>query len=144
MSSWGAVRATADLDFWVVLFQDTSLEDVAQEIKRISSVCEIRRGDSDDPVPALIDSVIEGVSVQFILAIREWEKEFIESSIDVDIENSSVSILGLEELIILKIWAGGPQDLYDAKRLLAFNPDRERVAKRARQIGVLEELKKIN
>jgi len=143
VSSWGAIRATADLDFWVVLLQNLSIEDVAKKIDKISSVCEIKKGDIDDPVPALIDSVIDGVSVQFILAVREWEKDFIQSAVHIDLENATVNILGLEELIVLKIWAGGPQDLYDAKRLLALNPNQEAVAKRAKQIGVLEGLKKL-
>lgn len=120
-SARGKPRATKDIDFLV------STGSVEKFIARLATLpqfkVEKKKGDVADPIAFLIrlydkqDTPI----ADFIISHLNWEDEIISSAVEVpleDKENRSVPIPLAEDLIVLKVKAGGPQDLLDAEELL--------------------------
>ncbi len=66
-----------------------------------------------------------GIKVDFILSFSPYEKQAIESSIDVKFGNTIVKFASLEDVIIHKIIAGRARDLEDIKSILLKNTDYE-------------------
>jgi predicted nucleotidyltransferase len=124
VSAWGAIRATKDIDFLIFISTD-----IVEELKKIfenaGCRCELRRADFKDPVPLLLNveiplknKEIEEISAQFIVATKDWEKDFLKAVKIIDMEGVSIPVLRAEELIVMKLKAGSVLDVFDAKNLL--------------------------
>lgn len=131
VSAWGAVRATEDID--LLADSDPSpLNDVKfrgrlqSYFEEKGCVPEWRVGDSDDPVPLLLclglPGRARGVAVDILWAHKRWQREAIVRSIPLKISRLEVSVLHPEDLILMKLDAGGPQDLLDVETLLSNPP----------------------
>lgn len=115
VSVWGVPRATND--FALVL--GTSGPNALAKLLQAEFQC----ADFDDPLRGVfrLHLVVEGnrVPVQLILLPPIWENLVFQDIVCLTIFELAVPVVTWQPLILLKLYAGGPQDLLDAKEILA-------------------------
>lgn len=116
VSAWSPPRATMDVDL-LVLAKPENLNHLVKALCDAGIHAELRRGGFDDPVPFLIRADF----LDIIIATKKYEAEAVGESIAVNIAGKEIPVVSPEYLIILKLKAGGPQDLADVRELLASN-----------------------
>ena len=116
VSRWSVPRATLDIDFIVRLEADNR-DAVA---KLLSG--KLRRGDINDPLVCsiLYEERARGgsVPVQLLQLPPSWETLAFEDMAQEKMGKVSIPIVGWRALLLLKLYAGGPLDLQDAKNIL--------------------------
>lgn len=146
VSAWGAVRATEDID----LLADSSPSplknrrlqaDVQQCLEKRGCIAEWRAGDPDDPIPLLLRVGLPGplrpLGADILWAHRRWQREALARRITVKLSRLQVFVLRPEDLILMKLEAGGPQDLLDVERLLSNLPPELNVPRLKRKASQL-------
>lgn len=131
VSAWGAIRATQDID----VLADSDPSPIASpglrdNLKRFFQArrCKVewRVGDSDDPIPLLLRLRLGGAlsepGADILWAYKSWHREALERRSEVSSGRLRVFVLHPEDLILMKLDAGGPQDLLDVQALLASPP----------------------
>ncbi len=76
----------------------------------------LRQGDAEDPIPMMLvlgDS--HGNQVDLLGGLRGLDPKVFSRRIEVPFLGSTLRIVGREDFIAMKCFAGGPQDLLDAK-----------------------------
>lgn len=154
VSTWGVMRATQDIDFLADSdpspIQNLALRNkLAKFIERQNSRADWRAGDYDDPIPLLLKielpATLGSVGADILWAHKRWQREALQRAIDVELDGTKIPVLHPEDLILMKLDAGGPQDLLDVEQLLTvgqpqLNLERlKKSARRPRLIGKLEE-----
>ena len=128
------VRATEDLDF-LVDSSSTASSDLARQFEARGFPSVARKGDIDDPIAAVviveIPSSTGNVRRDLILPARRWQREIIRKATPVAIEGTVVRVVRAQDLFLLKLYAGGPQDLLDAANLLRMESPADRAAWKA-------------
>jgi hypothetical protein len=148
VSAWGAVRATQDID----LLADsdpspTRTPRLRDDLKRFFEAkrCKVewRLGEPDDPIPLLLRLTLgrafTGPEVDMLWAHKRWHQEALQRRIEIKSGKLRVFLLHPEDLILMKLDAGGPQDLLDVQTVLASHPpdlDIERLKRNAARIRV--------
>jgi len=131
VAAWGAVRATQDIDFLMDCepspIRDLGLQKTLENyLKRQGCRVEWRVGDYDDPIPLLLrldlPRAYGKLGADILWAHKRWQRDALKRSIAVTVSRQRVRVLHPEDLILLKLEAGGPQDLLDVHRLLADPP----------------------
>jgi len=64
-----------------------------------------------------------GLGADLLWAHKLWQREALARTITIRVDNFKIVILHPEDLILLKLAAGGPQDLSDVQRILADPPE---------------------
>lgn len=86
---------------------------------------EITKGDLTDPLAGVVRFEEPGErSVDLVLGKFTWQREMIERAPRGIYGGMELSILGAADLVLLKLYAGGPQDAWDILQILG-GPDRE-------------------
>ncbi len=115
LSVHGAIRGTMDVD--AVLF--TSLRKLTGLRATFESAgfhADLRRGDSDDPIPAmLVLRDAHGNRVELLGGLRGMDPEVFARTVEVPFMGVDLHIVGREDFIAMKCFAGGPQDMMDAR-----------------------------
>ena len=76
----------------------------------------LRRGDDDDPISSmLILSDTHGNRVELLGGLRGLDPKVFLRAIEVPFQGVDLRIVGREDFIAMKCFAGGPQDLADAR-----------------------------
>jgi predicted nucleotidyltransferase len=110
----GAIRATTDADALVSL-SPSKLGKLGKVFRDAGFKAELRRGDADDPIPALI--VVgdrHGNRVDLLGGLRGLDPEAFSRSITVPFLGTNLRIISREDFIAMKCFAGGPQHIADA------------------------------
>jgi hypothetical protein len=77
---------------------------------------DLRSGDADDPIPAvLVVSDEHGNRVDLLAGLRGLDKAAFSRSITVPFLGSSIRVISREDFIAMKCFAGGPQGITDAR-----------------------------
>jgi predicted nucleotidyltransferase len=115
LSAHGVVRASTDVD--ALLF--TTLKRLANLRTRFNGAgfeTEFRRGDTDDPIPAmLILRDRHSNQVDLLGGLRGIDPAFLSRTVEVPFMGVNLRIVGREDFIAMKCFAGGPQDVLDAQ-----------------------------
>jgi hypothetical protein len=83
---------------------------------------ELRRGDSDDPIPALMAvSDAYGNRVDLLAGLRGMDPGLLSRAVEVPFQGETLRVAGREDFIAMKLFARGPQDLSDARRAVAVS-----------------------
>jgi hypothetical protein len=114
----GAIRATTDADA-ILRVTVSKLVQLEKAFRRAGFQAELRHGDPDDPIAALL-AVRDRYEnrVDLLAGLRGLDPEAFSRSITVPFLGSSVRIMGREDFIATKCFAGGPQDIADARQAL--------------------------
>jgi hypothetical protein len=114
----GIVRASFDADALVSVTRP-QLKTLASEFAAVGLRTELREGDLDDPIPALLAlSDSHGNRVDLLGGLRGLEPAAFTRTIEVPFQGATMRVVGREDFIAMKVFAGGPQDLADARHAI--------------------------
>jgi len=115
----GAIRASVDADAVISLTVQQSAE-LERKFQAIGFITELRRGDLDDPIPAVLSlKDAHENRVDLLVGLRGMESQAFSRTFDVAFHNEKLRIIGREDFIAMKVFAGGPVDLMDASRVIS-------------------------
>lgn len=116
----GASRATEDVDLLAV--DSRCLDDrLWDALRRGGTRCDIRRGDDDDPLAGVVRCERTGErTVDLVVGRAAWQRQVIEraSALRLVPHEPELPVVGPADLVLLKLYAGGPQDAWDIRQLL--------------------------
>ena len=117
VAAWGIPRATHDVDFALAL----GASDAAALSRFLQA--EFRPGEPDDPLRGVFKTSVsvgdQSIPVQLILLPTRWNAIVFQDMELLDVFHCAVPVVTWKALILLKLYAGGPQDLLDARQILA-------------------------
>jgi predicted nucleotidyltransferase len=119
----GMIRASVDADALLALDAHEA-RDLAAALRSCGYRTEVRIGDFDDPIPALIqvwDAF--GNRVDLLVGLRRQDPEVMQRTCAVNLAGATLRVVGLEDYLAMKLYAGGPLDLADARAVMAVNRD---------------------
>jgi hypothetical protein len=114
VSTWSRPRATRNVNL-LMLVKPADIPRFVAALQNAGIHAVVHKGGPDDPVPCLI----RVGNLDIIAATRKLEAEAVASSIAVEIAGMKIPVVAPEYLVILKLKAGGPQDVIDVRELLA-------------------------
>jgi len=111
----GIARATLDSDLLVI----------SPDVLRASfwptfsprAAVEIRRGDPDDPLAGAV-RIHRRTEQTDIIVGRPWVRGVLDRAIRVRVRGEQLPVVDRADLVLLKLFAGGPQDLLDVRLLI--------------------------
>ena len=111
----GVVRATTDVD--ALLFAAPGrLAKLEKVYKQAGFDTELRSAEADDPVSGmLILSDDFGNHVELLGGLRNMDPDIFSRALEIEFRQEKLHIVGREDFIAMKCYAGGPQDLLDAR-----------------------------
>jgi hypothetical protein len=110
----GVVRASIDADALLHATPRRCTELHAQ-FEQAGFGTELRQGDTDDPIPAMLRlSDNHGNRVDLLAGLRGLDPLVFSRTLEVPFSGERLHIVGREDFIAMKCFAGGPQDLLDA------------------------------
>lgn len=126
LAAGGVTRATEDIDFAVAAG--------SSEMPKLASALsgQYRPGGGDDPLLGVINAAVATggmtIPVQLVLLPQRWDEVLLRQVRVVPVHGCSVPVVSWQVLVLLKLYAGGPQDLVDAQDLWAVRqPDTQAV-----------------
>jgi hypothetical protein len=119
LAQWGVIRATRDVDI-KVLVPDTDYPAIRKGLR--AAFPERARAHVPEN-PFIVAVYIEGVIVDFLLALPGYEELIIERAVQRDLGGWSAWICSAEDLIIQKASAGRDKDWSDIEALLIEQHD---------------------
>jgi len=125
MAVYGVSRSTYDVDLMTI---DTQALDAATWAVLGSEGIEVdlRYGDVQDPLRGVVRfEAREQRPVDLIVGHGGWQARIFDHAGRAVFEGVELPVVGLVDLILLKIYAGGPQDLWDIRQLLDCDQSNE-------------------
>lgn len=125
MAAHGVARATMDVDLLLVGLESLD-SDAWEDLRRSGVNVEVRRGASDDPLVGVIRlRHASDLPVDVVVGGASWQRRAIDRAVVSQILGVDAPVATAHDLILLKLYAGSPQDRWDVTRLLATssNPD---------------------
>ena len=114
----GSIRATTDADALLAVSPDR-LGALEKVLSKAGFGTELRRGDPDDPIQAvLLVGDRHGNRVDLLAGLRGLDPQVFARSITVPFQGGELRVIGREDFIAMKCFAGGPQDIADARQAL--------------------------
>jgi hypothetical protein len=115
LAIYGAMRASSDADALLqVPFQ--RLKHLRATLEAAGFSATLRRGEADDPVQGLLvvnDSF--GNQVDLLGGLKGLDPQVFARTLQVPFAGQVLNFAGREDFIAMKCFAGGPQDLLDAR-----------------------------
>lgn len=117
-SVYGTVRATIDADV-LISVAPSRLAGLEKGFEQAGLTTDLRRGGSDDPIPAVIALADQfGNRVDLLGGLRGLDPDAFERTISVPFQGTTLRIIGREDFIAMKCFAGGAQDIADAQQAI--------------------------
>ncbi|MDR4495873.1 MAG: nucleotidyl transferase AbiEii/AbiGii toxin family protein [Nitrospirales bacterium] len=141
VSAWGVPRATQDIDFAIAI-GSTNPHSLAAFLGG-----RFDRGEPEDPLNGVFHSSIQvgsaSVSLQLIVfpsVLTEMIFRHIET---ISVMDQMLPVVSWQMLVLLKLYAGGPQDQLDAQHILQVRSpepkDLQTMGRMAKSLGILED-----
>lgn len=143
VAAWGVARATRDIDLAVALgAADPGL--LAAHLK-----ASYHPGDPDDPLRGVFSMELpageQAVPVQLIVLQPRWADVVFRRVESLSVLDCSVPVVNWQALVLLKLYAGGPVDLQDARDIVVVRQpspaERKNLSDQADALGLAEECK---
>jgi len=125
-SFYGTIRASMDADVLIFLKKaEKGTQNLLNELVRAGFLATQRQGDADDPVVGVIN-IQDNYNnrVDLLLGIRRMPEDIFSRTINSPFLGSQIRIVGLEDFVAMKIFAGGPQDTEDVKNVLEVSAEK--------------------
>ena len=143
VSAWGVARATQDIDLAVAL--GTS----EPQALAIHLGATYQPGDIDDPLRGVFRLVLkyegQDVPVQLIVLQPKWAGVVFTGIATLKVFGRSVSVVNWQALVLMKLYAGGPVALQDARSIVAVRKpnaaDQESLTAQAGLLGLAQEVR---
>lgn len=148
--AWGAVRTTRDIDLLVDV--PVRRRPALNDVLRDGAYCfEWKEGGEDDPNPQLVRlekrTPANAVPIDCIVAIAPADVAALGRRVTIALAGWDVPVLRPEDLIAMKLAAGGPVDIQDARAVYAAalsELDRPLLEASCRTRKVLRELRALD
>jgi hypothetical protein len=120
MAVHGVTRGTLDVDL-LTLATDCLSAATWEPLRRDGIEVEIRRGDPDDPLAGIVrfGTPATTPTIDLVIGKSAWQAGIVERAVETTIEGVRVPVARAADLILLKLYAGGPLDRWDVEQLLA-------------------------
>ena len=124
----GTMRASMDADAVIFLQSSESKKDPQILIRRLiktgfKAAC--RYGDCDDPIAGVINvEDHHNNRVDLLLGVRGMSADAFSRAVDTPFSGSRIRIIGLEDFVAMKIFAGSPKDIEDAKNAIKVSAEK--------------------
>lgn len=79
---------------------------------------DIRRGDFDDPLAGVTTITIGDAVVDVVVGKYKWQAAVVQRAEPVALASETWPVVRAADLILLKLFAGGPQDAWDIEQIL--------------------------
>lgn len=135
----GVSRATADRD---LLVTDPAALDPAlwSDLGDAGIRVEVRRGDLDDPLAGVVRfEADDDRPVDLIVGRHDWQTRILQRSERIDLGEAAIAVPGAADLVLLKLYAGGPQDAWDIAQILNADERETLVREVTARLGDLPE-----
>jgi hypothetical protein len=122
----GHPRSTLDIDF---LATDASVlrDDFWDALRSEGAIVDVRKGDFDDPLRGVVRIALpDETMVDLVVAKYGWQDQVIDRAEPLEIGGKTIPVPLTSDLVLLKLFAGGPLDVSDIRSLLE-GADREEV-----------------
>lgn len=123
-SFYGAIRASLDADA-VISIKEKDIAPFMSEVQGLGLRISHDRGDARDPVRAVIrveDAFMNRVDL--LLGIRGVGEDVFSRVVNAQFMDASINIVGIEDFIVMKIFAGGLKDIADVNGVLAVSKEK--------------------
>ena len=115
LAAAGVVRSTLDIDLLTIDARVLG-EPWWDVVRSTGASVEVRRGDADDPLAGVVRASMPGERpVDVIVGRHEWQRRAIERARRLP---TGVRVVLPRDLVLLKLYAGGTQDMWDVRQLL--------------------------
>ena len=120
----GLVRASPDADALLSINPSTPTR-LEGRFKAAGFHTELRRGDADDPISAVL-ALHDGFEnrVDLLAGIRGFDPAAFSRTIEVPFAGEALRFVGLEDFVAMKIFAGSTKDVADARSALEVSSER--------------------
>src|SRR5690348_15742273 len=116
----GAIRATTDADALLSVGLP-KLRKLVKALQVAGFGTDLREGDPQDPIPGLLAATDRhGNRVDLLAGLRGLDSDTFERVIEVPFRGGTLRVIGREDFIATKCFAGGPQDIADARQAVAM------------------------
>jgi hypothetical protein len=119
LAAHGTSRSTVDIDLLAV---DPSCLDprLWAGLRNSGVAVDLRRGDDSDPLAGVVRfTAAADRPVDLVVGRSAWQRSAVERAEPGRFGSVTMPILRAADLILLKLFAGGPQDAWDIAQLLA-------------------------
>jgi hypothetical protein len=114
----GVVRASVDADAVLSLISKKPA-DLERCFRTAGFQTELRVGDPEDPIPALLQLTDGfGNRVDLLVGLRGLEAAAFSRAMDVPFHGAVLRVISREDFIAMKAFVGGPQDMTDARNAI--------------------------
>jgi predicted nucleotidyltransferase len=114
-SIYGVVRASIDADAILSLGAQKQ-SDLERTFRAAGFQTALRLGDADDPIPAVLQLTDRFENrVDLLVGLRGLEPDAFARAVEVQFQGVALRVIGREDFIAMKVFAGGPHDMSDAK-----------------------------
>jgi hypothetical protein len=118
MAVHGVVRSTLDIDV-LVASADVLEPTTWDPLRREGIPVAIHRGDADDPLRGVVRiGASSAAPIDVIVGKARWQAAVLERCGAASIEGIAVPVVRAADLVLLKLYAAGPQDAWDVTQLL--------------------------
>lgn len=137
LAARGVPRSTLDIDLLVMRPEALDRRTWAVLLDRGAPV-EIRHGDASDPLEGIVRLRSDrGPAVDVVVGRGRWLLGVIERAEAIDFAGTRVRVATAADLVLLKLYAGGPSDLWDIEQLLACEAPGPLIAEVESRLGAL-------
>jgi predicted nucleotidyltransferase len=114
----GSIRATTDADA-LISVGVPKLRHLQRALKKAGFSTDLQLGDADDPIPALLAVMDKhGNRVELLAGLRGFDAEAFLRAVTVPFLGDVLRVVGREDFIAMKCFAGGPLDIADARNAI--------------------------
>ena len=120
MAAHGVSRSTFGVD---LLVTDVGILSEAFWMSSTAdgTAVDVRRGDLDDPLAGVVRFRATGErTLDLVVGRFGWQRDLLARATRIQNGGPSIPVVRLADLILLKLYAGGPQDAWDITQLLAL------------------------
>jgi hypothetical protein len=83
---------------------------------------DVRRGEFDDPLAGVATVTIGDEAVDVVVGKYKWQAAVVQRAERAALGDETWPVVRAADLILLKLFAGGPQDAWDIEQLLRTDP----------------------
>ncbi|HEX4354700.1 MAG TPA: nucleotidyltransferase [Polyangiales bacterium] len=117
MAARGVSRSTYDTDLFSV--GPRVLDDSMWQALAVDGIdVDVRHGDDEDPLLGVVRFMQSDQVIDLVVGRSAWQMDVIGRATPTQVFSLKLPIATVEDLILLKLYAGGTQDRWDIQQLL--------------------------
>lgn len=124
MAVHGVARSTFDVDLFTTDRAVLDAEFWQSVVSEQRAELDLRKGDANDPLAGVVRLTSEGErTVDVVVGRPGWQEQVVRGARTATVQGIVLPVATVVDLIALKLYAGGAQDAWDIRQLLAGDND---------------------